>query len=279
MDVYRHYAVKQGGYPQLRVGVVEAPGMEKQQDKAKAGCVALLALTLVLGGCAHAPTYAPHDPYEDLNRDFYAFNMTLDRYILRPTARTYVRYTPELVRQGVDNFLTNLFYPRTMINSFLQGKIMHGGQDFARFVVNTTVGLLGLFDVATPLGIPEHNEDFGQTLGHWGLGNGAYLMLPILGPSTARDFSGRVVDVAFTPTSYMDDGPAFLITAMDVVNIRAKLLKLDRTLEESFDPYAFLRSGYLQNRRSMVYDGHPPPQDDDYYQLDSALDSALDELE
>ncbi len=229
-------------------------------------------LLLLMGGCAHSPTYDPYDPYESLNRDFYAFNMTLDRYILRPTARGYVRYTPKLVRRGVDNFITNIFYPRTMINSFLQGKFVHAGQDFARFTLNTTVGLLGLFDVATPLGIPEHNEDFGQTLGHWGLGSGAYLMLPILGPSTTRDFSGRVVDLAFQPTSYMDHGPAFVITAVDVINIRAKLLKLDRTLKESFDPYTFLRSGYLQNRRSLVYDGKPPPVQDEYYQLDESYD-------
>ena len=225
---------------------------------------ALMMGAVLLGGCAHSPTYDPHDPYEDLNRDFYAFNMTLDRYFLRPVARGYVRYTPGLVRQGVDNFLTNIFYPRTIINSFLQGKIVHGGQDFARFLVNTTVGLFGILDVATPIGIPKHNEDFGQTLGHWGLGSGAYLMLPLLGPSTSRDFSGRVVDWAFQPTTYMETGPAFLITAMDVINVRAKLLKLDRTLKESFDPYTFLRSGYLQNRRSLVYDGRPPPEQDDY---------------
>lgn len=238
-----------------------------------------LGMAMLLGACAHAPTYAPHDPYEELNRDFYAFNMTLDRYLLRPTARAYVRYTPELVRQGVGNFVTNLFYPRTMVNSFLQGKIVHGGQDFARFVVNTTVGLLGIFDVATPLGIPKHNEDFGQTLGYWGLGSGAYLMLPVLGPSSTRDFSGRVVDWAFQPTTYMDAGPVFVITAMDIINVRARVLKLDRTLEESFDPYAFLRSGYLQNRRSLVYDGNPPPQEDDYYSLDADLDAFLDEPE
>ncbi len=236
---------------------------------------------LLLGGCAHSPTYDPYDPYESVNRDFYAFNMTLDRYFLRPVAQGYERFTPDIVRQGVDNFLTNIFYPRTVINSFLQGKVVHGGQDVARFVVNTTVGLLGIFDVATPLGIPKHNEDFGQTLGHWGLGSGAYLMLPLLGPSTTRDFSGRIVDWAFQPTTYMDAGPVFVITALDIINVRAKLLKLDRTLQESFDPYTFLRGGYLQNRRSLVYDGKPPVQQDDYYPMGedeaSDIDAAFEE--
>lgn len=245
--------------------------------------VIAIMVGLLLGGCAHSPTYDPYDPYESINRDFYAFNMTLDRYFLRPVAQGYERFTPGLVRQGVDNFLTNIFYPRTAINSFLQGKIVHGGQDVARFIVNTTVGLLGIFDVATPIGIPKHNEDFGQTLGHWGLGSGAYLMLPILGPSTTRDFSGRVVDWAFQPTTYMDVAPVFVITALDIINVRAKLLKLDRTLQESFDPYTFLRSGYLQNRRSLVYDGKPPAEQDDYYLLDEGADAdyeaALQEAE
>lgn len=253
--------------------------MQKNRSKGLAMRLrlSLLLLMVTLAGCAHSPTYDPHDPLEELNRDFYAFNMTLDRYILRPTARGYVRYTPQLVRKGVDNFLTNLFYPRTVVNSFLQGKVVAGSQDFARFVVNTTVGLLGVFDVATPMGIPEHNEDFGQTLGYWGLGSGAYLMLPLLGPSTTRDFSGRVVDLAFMPTTYMDTGPAFVITAVDIINLRAKLLKLDRTLEESFDPYAFVRSGYLQNRRSLVFDGKAPVEEEEYYRLEEDFDAVYED--
>ncbi|MDX1496236.1 MAG: VacJ family lipoprotein [Salinisphaeraceae bacterium] len=224
----------------------------------------LLLASMLMLGCAHSPVYDPHDPFEEINRDIYAFNVTLDHYVLRPTARTYVRYTPELVRTGVDNFLTNFFYPRTMINSLLQGKIIAGGQDLGRFLVNSTIGLLGIFDVATPLGIPKHNEDFGQTLGHWGLGHGAYLMLPVLGPSTGRDFSGRIVDIAFTSTTYINSEPAFVITVADIINLRAKLLRLDRAIEEAFDPYSFVRGSYLQNRRTLLYDGNPPSQEAQY---------------
>ncbi|MGB1581382.1 MAG: MlaA family lipoprotein, partial [Nevskiales bacterium] len=208
----------------------------------------LLVGGLLLGGCAHSPAYDPYDPYEGINREIYDFNLALDRYVLRPTARGYVRYTPDLLRTGVDNFLTNFFYPRTMINSLLQGKIVAGGQDLGRFLVNSTIGVLGIFDVATPMGIPKHKEDFGQTLGHWGLGHGAYLVLPVFGPSSARDLSGRIVDIAFTSTTYIDSDPAFVITVADIINLRAKLLKLDRSIEEAFDPYSFVRGSYLQNR-------------------------------
>lgn len=227
-----------------------------------------LGLALFSAGCAHQKTHDPHDPFESINRDIYAFNMTLDRYLLRPTAKGYQWLAPDLVERGVDNFLTNLFYPRTIINNFLQGKLVAGGQDIGRFVLNTTVGVLGIFDVASRVGLPLHQEDFGQTLGYWGLGDGAYLVLPLLGPSTSRDFSGRVVDIAFTPTTYMEPTPSFVITAMDIINLRVKLLKLDRALEEAFDPYAFVRGGYLQTRRSQVYDGNPPIEEDDYYLID-----------
>lgn len=227
----------------------------------------LLAI-VALAGCAHSPPSDPQDPFETVNRGVYQFNDALDRYALRPTAKGYRFITPDPVEQSVGRFFSNLFYPTTIINSFLQAKFYNGSSDLARFVLNTTLGIAGLFDVATGLGFEEHDEDFGQTLGYWGLGQGPYLMLPLLGPSTGRDTVGLVADRFTNPLNYvgeiesLTDSEALAIqlglTALYIIDLRAGLLGFDRNVRNAFDPYLFVRGAYLERRRNKVHDGNPP---------------------
>lgn len=224
-----------------------------------------------LSGCAHTQSYDPHDPLEPVNRAIFAFNDTADRYVLRPVAKGYVAVTPEFARDGIRNFMNNLFYPVTIVNQFAQGEWGQGSQDFARFVVNSTVGLAGLVDVAKHWGLPGHQEDFGQTLGTWGVGEGWYLMLPFLGPSTNRDLVGRLFDAPLSPLYYSEvDSVIIGVSALDVLRTRADLLSADALLNEQDDRYAFLRSAYLQRRQVSVRNGAPAPEDD--FDFDALLD-------
>ena len=195
----------------------------------------------------------------------FAFNRTADRYVLRPVAKGYEAVTPSLVRTGIRNFLGNLFYPTVLVNDLLQLKFREFAQDFSRLVLNTGFGLGGFIDVATPGGLPERDEDFGQTLGHWGVGPGWYLMLPFLGPSSNRDLVGRVPDYWTNPLVYVDeDHVGWTVGALDAVEARAGLLGLDKVLEQQLDPYVFVRTGYLEHRQNLVYDGNPPKEDFDF---------------
>lgn len=226
---------------------------------------------LFLNGCAHTPSYEPQDPLEPLNRAIYQFNETADRYVLRPVAKGYVAVTPSFMRTGVRNFLRNLVYPVTIVNQYAQGEVIDGSRDLGRFVVNSTIGVAGLIDVAQYWGMPAHVEDFGQTLGTWGIGEGWYLMLPLLGPSTNRDLVGTLLDAPLSPVYHVDN-ELFIYgyTAVDAVQLRADLLGADDLLYEQDDRYAFVRSAYLQRRKSAIRNGAPDPEDD--------LDALLDEL-
>lgn len=227
--------------------------------------IILLAAVGMAAGCAHSPTYDPQDPLEPVNRGIYKFNDTADTYVLRPVAKGYVAVTPTFVRTGVTNFFSNLAYPLTIVNQFLQGKPADGFSDVGRFLVNSTLGLGGLFDPATPLGLEKHDEDFGQTFGKWGVGNGWYLMLPFLGPSTNRDLSGRIVAIPFNPTYAFEESEVLIgLSVLDIVNTRAMLLNADRLVRNQYDPYVFIRDAYLQRRRAQVYDGSPPREDFDF---------------
>lgn len=230
-----------------------------------------LGLAVLLTGCAHRMPDEPLDPLEPVNRGVYKFNRVADTYVLRPVAKTYRNYTPAEFRVGVNNVLDNLFYPTVIVNDLLQGKFAQGGKDLGRFVLNTTVGIAGLMDVATPLGLPRNDEDFGQTLGRWGMGEGLYLMLPFLGPSNARDLVGRGADSFTGPTPIFDAADAYTVTdyrvsdaaelALTVIGAadsRSRLLDADKYLDEQLDPYVFLRTAYLQNRQNLVFDGNPP---------------------
>jgi phospholipid-binding lipoprotein MlaA len=220
----------------------------------------LLLPLLLLGGCATTVEGDPRDPLEGLNRGIYKFNDTLDNAILRPTAEVYRDVVPRGVRDRVRNFFSNLGEPLIAINNLLQGKVSEAIDDGWRFVLNTTVGLAGIHDVATDLGLEKHNEDFGQTFGRWGAGPGPYLVLPIFGSSTVRDGVGLAADWYVDPMAEIR--PINLRNAVLVlrgVQTRADLLEAGRILEEAaLDKYVFQRDAYLQRRRSLVYDGRPP---------------------
>lgn len=223
-----------------------------------------LACTMTLGalaGCAHSPPDDPQDPLENVNRKVFWFNQKADRYVLKPVAQGYHDTLPGSVRRCVNNFFNNLFYPKTIVNDFLQVKFLQFGSDIGRLVVNTTAGVGGLFDVATDIGLNRHDEDFGQTLGYWGVGPGWFVMLPILGPSDNRDLVGLVGDFYTNPLTYVNNTYVSLgLNGLYAVDKRASFLGTESLLNSQFDPYVFLRTAYLQQRENAVYDGHPPQE-------------------
>lgn len=214
---------------------------------------------------ATAPTgtqaQANDDPLEGFNRAMYRFNDKFDRYVLKPVAKGYRAVLPEFARKGVSNFFGNLHDPVIMVNNLLQGKFTQAASDLGRFLVNSTVGIYGLFDVATHAGLDKHDEDFGQTLAVWGVGDGAYVVLPILGPSNVRDGIGLVPDWVLYPLNHMEEhSTSDKLLLVEIVNRRAQLLDAGDILEQAAgeDPYVFVREAYRQRRRSLVYDGNPP---------------------
>ena len=215
----------------------------------------------VLSSCAHSTPYEPQDPLEVVNRKIYSFNEAADGYVFKPVAKAYVKVTPSPVRDGVGNFLSNLFYPTVIVNNVLQGKLVAAAQDVGRFIINSTLGVAGFADVATTMGVPTHDEDFGQTLAHWGVGPGWYLMLPFLGPSTNRDFVGNSADAYTSVTAYIEPEASLGLAAVDAIDTRAGLLGADNLLQQQFDRYIAVRTGYLQNRESKIYDGNPPQEE------------------
>jgi phospholipid-binding lipoprotein MlaA len=230
-----------------------------------------MLLLCALCACAALPGERdPRDPWERYNRAIYKFNDTADKAVLKPVAKAYKVVTPRFVRSGVTNFFSNLAEVPVIANDVLQAKFKQAVSDAGRFIINSTFGLFGLIDLGSTIGIPKHNEDFGQTLGYWGIGPGYYWMLPIFGPSTVRDVGGRVVDgYLFSPYAYVKDVPARNSAyAVDVVNYRANLLDTEKIFEEAaLDPYVFLRDAYYQRRERLVNDGKAPEK-----KLDEDLD-------
>jgi len=221
-----------------------------------------LALGLLLTACATGPQANPADPLEPWNRGVYKFNDAVDRAVLKPVATVYQESTPELLRKGIGNFFANLEDAWTTVNSVLQLKGQAAGESLTRFWVNSFFGLAGVLDVASEMQIPRHNEDFGQTLGYWGVGAGPYVMLPLLGPSTVRDTAALPADWRGDLVIQIEDVPTrnTLIGAR-VVHKRGSLLKQEGLLEgAALDKYTFLRDAYLQRRRNLVYDGNPPEE-------------------
>lgn len=228
----------------------------------------VLAGALALGGCASSQgPGASVDPLEPMNRAVFAFNDTLDQYALKPAATAYRDYVPETFRFVAGNMFENLRDVWTSVNNLLQGKPGRAASDFGRVVVNTTFGFIGMGDVASEIGFPKHREDFGQTLGVWGMPTGPYLVLPFFGPSNFRDGAGLALDSYADPmASLVGDVPtrntAYGIRLLDA---RAGLLQAGGLMDDiALDRYLFMRDGYLQRRRSLVYDGDPPPTDDGY---------------
>ena len=235
------------------------------------GTLGALAVALpLLGGCAttlndvRGGPGAKLDPWENWNRKVFAFNEGLDEYLLKPVATVYADVVPQPVRRGVDNFFGNVADAWSAVNNFLQGKGTAGVYDIVRVGTNTVFGLLGVLDVATEMGVEKTREDFGQTLGVWGMGTGAYIVWPLLGPSSLRDSIALPLDTAATPAVAFNDGGArYSLTALQIINTRANLLGATRVLDDiALDKYNFLRDAYLQRRRSLVFDGNEPPPPD-----------------
>ena len=229
------------------------------------------ALLFGLGGCATVQTAravgpgAKLDPWENWNRKVFAFNEGLDEHFLKPVATGYAKVVPQFVRRGVDNFFSNAADAWSVINNILQGKAEPASQDFARVMTNTVFGFLGVLDIASEMGLDHHYEDFGQTLGRWGFGAGAYVVWPVLGPSSVRDSMALPADRWFaSPAVYINDGRwAAGISALQLVNTRANLLGATALLNDiALDKYSFVRDAYLQRRRSLVYDGDAPSAPD-----------------
>jgi len=195
------------------------------------------------------------DPWENFNRSVYAFNQKVDKALIKPAATGFSKL-PGPVRSGVSNFFLNLFEPTTIVNDVLQGKIGQAIQDTTRFLLNTTVGVAGVFDVASKVDLPHHEEDFGQTLARWGVPDGPYMVLPILGPSNLRHTAGRLpYFFATDPVFYVDSlGTRLALRAVEVTDVRYRLLRTDRLLKMQLDPYIFLRESYWQRRDNMIND-------------------------
>lgn len=234
-----------------------------------------------LSGCASldGPT-DPSDPFESYNRSMNSFNNNVDRYVLKPVAKGYDAITPSPVQKGVGNFFSNLDDVLVIFNDLFQFKFNQLASDTGRLVINSTVGLFGLIDWASDIGLEKHNEDFGQTLGYWGVSSGPYLILPFFGPSTVRDASRLVTDSAYLDPinnevhekwqyPNRDSNASLGLTIVKTVDFRAGLLKAESVLEEAaIDPYIYVREAFLQQRKNLVHDGNPPK---DEYGLDDEL--------
>ena len=224
------------------------------------------ALVVLASGCATVSGPPnPADPWEGYNRGAYAFNDALDRAVLKPVAQTYVAGVPEFAQEGISNFFENIQDLGTGLNNLLQGKFPEGASDLARVGVNSVFGIAGLWDLATPMGLEKHNEDFGQTLGVWGMPSGPYFIIPFLGPSTLRDAPARYVDPSFAYNRGIDEiAVRNSLYALDIVRTRAGLLKAEKIVDEAaLDKYSFTRDAWLQRRRHLVYDGRPPREPDE----------------
>jgi phospholipid-binding lipoprotein MlaA len=230
-----------------------------------AACCALL----LLAGCATTGEPHPADPWEPGNRKVFAVNQAIDRATLKPVAKAYESTLPKWMRNSVTNFFKNLDMPITIANQLLQGKPKQAAQDTLRFAMNTTLGIGGLFDPASDANLPVHDEDFGQTLGRWGVPPGPFLMLPLLGPSHVRDLPSNVFNRFLQPFYWYNYGnERWISLGLSIVDMRARLLPLDATLARTYDPYGFIRDAYMQRRLYQVWDGNiperflPPPEED-----------------
>lgn len=226
----------------------------------------LLILTLslsLLSACASVPGGPTEgDPFESYNRAMFKFNDGLDEYILRPVARGYDAALPGPVKTGVSNFFSNLGDIFVIINDLLQFKFKQAASDTTRFLVNSTIGLYGLIDVSTPMGLEKHNEDFGQTFATWGVGEGPYIVLPFFGSKTMRGTAGFVVESVYDPVYDIEDNDVMWGTvALRAIDQRYQLLKASRIVDQAaLDKYSFVRDAFLQHRRNLVHDGNPPQE-------------------
>jgi len=228
--------------------------------------VAALVVVLCASGCASTPAGDPvaHDPWEKFNRSMYRLNDAADSVSLKPIATGYKKIVPGPVRKSVTNFTRNLGAPRNSLNNFLQGKPVRGVSELARFFLNSTFGIGGLFDFATAGGIEAHREDFGQTAAVWGVPSGPYVMVPFVGPQTLRDALLMPANIQTDILHHVDESSVRdRLWVLRTIDLRHRALSLEELLKDSKDPYVTLRESYLQNREFEIYDGDPPVEDDD----------------
>jgi phospholipid-binding lipoprotein MlaA len=231
--------------------------------------VLLVTSCLALCACAAQPPGKrdPRDPLERINRVTYKVNDKVDRAVFKPVAKTYQRVTPKFVQTGVSNFMDNLHYPVVLANDILQLKVKASLNDVGRLLLNTAFGLGGLFDPATAAGLAKNEEDFGLTLGHWGIHPGPYLMLPLLGPSDLRDGFGKLADGFVDPANYIsNEYVRYGLYAVYLLDLRTRLLYLEPTLEKAYDPYALIRNVYLQRRQFKITGEAEAPNPEDELQ-------------
>ena len=243
----------------------------------------ILLISLVFGftGCTtlDGPPN-PDDPFESFNRSVYTFNENFDEYLFKPVAKGYRVVTPSFIDKGITNFFSNIDDIVVVINDVLQFKLIQTASDISRFVINSTIGVFGLFDVASHLDLIKHNEDFGQTLGTWGIGSGPYLVLPFIGPSNLRDAAGFAVDSTQFDIilTRLDEKERIAALAIKYIDMRADLLSATNLLQEiAPDPYAFIRDAWVQRRLNLLYDGNPPitEEDEDLFEDDLFTDDII----
>lgn len=255
--------------------------------------VPALLLVLVLGGCAtpKATSFATaeRDPWEQSNRRIYGWNRKVDKVTLRPAAQAYRTAVPEIGRKAITSFFSNYGEPANFVNAVLQGKIKQALRTVDRFVVNSTLGVGGVNDVATDLGRPQEPEDFGQTFATWGIGSGPYIMLPFFGPATLREAVAFPLDFIIDPSDFTRNAllsPNWFVRggqiAFRLTNTRARLIDAggDQMLAGSLDEYTLVKSAYLQRRKSLLFDGSPPIEDDPFADpMDAPLDAPKADLQ
>ena len=243
----------------------------------------LLLVSLLTAGCSSTPDdpYAdPRDPFEDFNRGMWEFNRDVDKAVLKPAAETY-EYIPQPIRTSLYQAVENLEEPSSFVNNLLQWKVADAGISLGRFVVNSTVGLVGLFDVATPMGLTKREESFGQTLAVWGVPEGPYLMLPLMGPTVVVDRGGDYADGQYFPYPLLSWPLDVARYAIKGLEMRLRLRQQERVLENSLDPYSFVKDVYYQRWQDQVFDGNPPLEDEDFDDWDEDWDGddEFDELD
>jgi phospholipid-binding lipoprotein MlaA len=239
--------------------------------------VTVIASAAMLGGCATSGN--PKDPIEGFNRAMFAVNEGVDKVLIKPAAKGYQAAVPMPLRTGISNIFANIADVFISVNNLLQGKPGDAASDLGRVAVNSTIGILGLFDVASDLGMEKHDEDFGQTFGRWGVGDGAYVVLPLQGPHTARDVVGEVLDWKADPVAHLDNvASRNVLLATRVVSDRAAQLPADKLIEEAaLDKYSYIRDAYLQRRHFKIYDGNPPREKDASIESETGVVSSLTE--